>query len=359
MKKRKFSIKKTALFLIVLIILVALIFLGLYKFNTSHVSNDKKAITVEVVEGDNYFKVASKLKEKNLIRSEFFYKLFLKIHRPGQMALGEYDLNKSMSVAKIVETLGNEKNVKKTEVKLTFREGLNVFQMAKIIDKNTDISSEEFLAKISDEAYVDTLIAKYWFITDEVKNKDIYYDLEGYLYPDTYVLEKKDMTLDNLLKVILDNTDKKLSEVRSSIESSSYTTHQILTLASLVELEAGTDADRAMVAGVFYNRLNNKWTLGSDVTTYYSAKKSMTESLTKAELDACNGYNTRCKSMVGLPVGPIDNPSLSAIKATINPTATDYYYFVADSDKNVHFTKNATEHANIIAKLKREGKWIG
>ena len=85
----------------------------------------------------------------------------------------------------------------------------------------------------------------------------------------------------------------------------------------------------------------------------------MTEKLTKAELDACNGYNTRCPNMQGLPVGPICNPSMSAIKATLNPASTDYFYFVADSEKKVYFTKNANEHANTIAKLKKEGKWIG
>ena len=85
----------------------------------------------------------------------------------------------------------------------------------------------------------------------------------------------------------------------------------------------------------------------------------MTEALTGDDLNACNGYNTRCKTMQGLPVGPIANSSLTAIKAAINPEKTDYYYFVADSSKKVYFTKNATEHANIIAKLKKEGKWIG
>ena len=359
MKKRKFSIKKTALFLIVLILLMALLFLGIYKINTAKVGSSTEAIVVEIQDGDNYFKIASKLKEKELIKSEFFYKLFLKFHRPGKMVLGEYELNQNMNVAQIVKTLGDEKNVKKNNIKLTFREGLNASQMATIIEKNTDIKAEEFLNKISDESYIDSLKDKYWFITDEVKNPQIYYDLEGYLYPDTYILEKKDATLDNILKMILDNTASKLDEVKSGVENSNYSIHQILTLASLVELEASSDADRAKVAGVFYNRLNNKWTLGSDVTTYYSAKKKMTESLTQAELDTCNGYNTRCKSMQGLPVGPIDNPSLSAIKATINPESTDYYYFVADSEKKVYFTKNANEHASIIAKLKKEGKWIG
>lgn len=358
-KRRKFSIKKFALFIIVLIILGAVGFLGLYKLQTSPVSNNTEAITLTVDKGNNYFSIAENLKDKNLIKSEFFYKIFLRLHKPSELVAGTYELNQSMSVAEIVETLGNQDNVKDTSTKLTFREGLNARQMAEVIEEDAGISGEEFLAKISDESYIDSLKEQYWFITDEVKNPEIYYDLEGYLFPDTYVFEKGELTLDNILTKILDNTDAKLTPLRSVIEGSDYTVHQILTLASLVELEAVTDSDRAEVAGVFYNRLNNGWSLGSDVTTYYAAGKSMTESLTKSELNDCNGYNTRCTSMLGLPVGPIANPSLSAIEATVNPTKTDCYYFVADSEKKVYFTRNANEHEAIINQLKEEGKWIG
>lgn len=358
-KRRKFSIKKFALFVIVLIILVIVGFLGLYKFETSPVSNNTKPITVTVDKGNNYYTIASMLKEKKLIKSEFFYKIFLKFHKPTDIDMGTYELNQAMSVAEIVETLGNQDNIKDTSVKLTFREGLNARQMASIIEEKTGIKAEDFLAKISDENYIKSLKNKYWFISDEILNFQIYYGLEGYLFPDTYILEKDEITLDNILTKILDNTNNKLTPLKSEIENSGYSVHDILTLASLIELEAVTDSDRAKVAGVFYNRLNNKWSLGSDVTTYYAAKKAMTEKLTKSELNDCNGYNTRCTSMRGLPVGPIANASLSAIKAAVNPTDTDCYYFVADSEKKVYFTKNANEHQDIINKLKKEGKWIG
>ena len=160
-----------------------------------------------------------------------------------------------------------------------------------------------------------------------------------------------------MLENILDNTESKLEPFKSQLQNGTYTTHQILTLASIVELEAVSDADRAMVAGVLYNRLNDGWSLGCDATTYYAAKKSMTEKLTQSDLTACNGYNTRCTSMIGLPVGPIDNPSISSIKAALNPTKNNYYYFVADTNKKVYFTKNAKEHDQIISKLKDEGVW--
>lgn len=358
-KKRKFSIRKFLLFLIVLVAIAIVAMIGLYKFETLAVSSTSKKIEFTVEEGNSYYTLADDLKENNLIKSAFFYKVYLKLHSPSGLTVGTYELNQNMSVGEIVNFLSNENNATDNSVKLTFREGLNAWQMASIISRKTDITSDEFLAKISDETYVDSLKTKYWFITDDVKNPEIYYDLEGYMFPDTYILKKDEVTLDNLLTKIFDNTASKLEPLKSQIESSNYSIHEILTLASLVELEAVTYEDRAKVAGVFYNRLNDSWSLGSDVTTYYSAKKLMTESLTKTDLTTCNGYNTRCTSMKGLPVGPIDNPGIDSIKATLNPEIADYYYFVADSEKKVYFTRNSTEHTQIINKLKKEGKWIG
>ena len=342
-----------------LIILIVVAFLGLYRLNTTAVSDKTDSVSIEVKEGSNYFTIASLLKKNNLIKSEFFYKIFLKIHRPTGLITGTYELNQSMSVSEIVETLSNKNNLKNASIKLTFKEGIRITNMADIIEEKAGIPVEDFIKTVNDDEYIDTLINKYWFITSDVKNDDLYYKLEGYLFPDTYILDKDELDSKTIIQKILDNTDDKLSPLKQSIEGSDYSIHQLLTLASIIELEAVTDDDRANVAGVFYNRLNNSWSLGSDVTTYYAAKKSMTESLTKSELNDCNGYNTRCTSMKGLPIGPIDNPSLSSINAAINPSSNNYYYFVADSEKKVYFTKNATEHANIIAKLKKEGKWIG
>lgn len=355
-KVRKFKIGKFLLFLVLFIIILILALLGVYKYETSPVSSDTEAKTISVDEGDNYYTIAHKLKENNLIRSEMFYKVYLKISKPSKLINGNYDLNEAMSVAEIVKVLSDENNHKDNTLKITFREGLTVKQIANIVEEKTDIKAEDFISKIADTNYLKELQNDYWFLTDDIYNSQIYYPLEGYLFPDTYHFESN-LDVDVIVRKMLDNTASKLESYKSEIESSSYSVHEIMTLASIIELEASTESDRAMVSGVFYNRLNNKWTLGSDVTTYYASKKALTDKLTKSDLTACNGYNTRCSTMVGLPVGPIDNPSITSIKAAIEPTSNDYYYFVADTDKKVYFTKNSTEHAKIIAKLKDEGKW--
>lgn len=353
---RKFKVGKFLLFLLLLIIILVLIAIGIYKYETSAVSSNTDPKTITIEEGDNYYSIASKLKEQNLIRSETFYCLYIKLVKPDTLISGDYDLNEAMSVQEIVKVLSDEDSRNST-VKITFREGLNIKQMAEIVEEKTDITAEEFISGLADTSYLSTLEEDYWFITDDIYNSEIYYPLEGYLFPDTYHFEKSELNLDDIVRKILDNTESKLEDYKEQLQNGTYTVHQILTLASIVELEAVTDSDRAMVAGVFYNRLNSGWSLGSDVTTYYASGKEMTETLTQSDLTDCNGYNTRCTSMTGLPVGPIDNPSLSSIEAALNPTSSNYYYFVADTDKNIYFSENSTEHAQIIAQLQDEGKW--
>lgn len=130
---------------------------------------------------------------------------------------------------------------------------------------------------------------------------------------------------------MLDEMDNKLTPYKDKIENSNYTVHELLTLASIVEQEGPSGTDRYGIAGVFTNRLNDGWSLGSCVTTYYAAKVNLGEALYQKDIDDCtNKYNTRCMTYIGLPVGPICNPSIDSIVSSLNPTKHNYYYFEAD-----------------------------
>ena len=144
-----------------------------------------------------------------------------------------------------------------------------------------------------------------------------------------------------IIEKMIATMDSKVSVYKDEISKSNYTIHQLITLASIVELEGSRSNDRKGVAGVFYNRLNAGMSLGSDVTTYYAAKVEMNErDLYKAEIDSVNAYNTRSASMAGkLPVGPICNPGIESIEAALKPKKSDYYYFVADKNGKVYFDK--------------------
>ena len=329
----------------------------IYNYNIGPVSKDKTLKEIVVKEGETFNSIAPLLKENNLIKSEFFYKLYIKIHKPKTFEAGTYQLNENMGVKKIVETISEGSNYADSIIKITFVEGKNMRNVAKTIAENTDNTEDDVFSLLKNEEYINGLIEKYWFLTDEIKNSDIYYPLEGYLFPDTYEFINKNVKVEEIFETMLDNTSSKLESLKEKIESSSLSIHKLLTLASIVELEGAGSNDRASVAGVFYNRLDSGMVLGSDITGYYGAKMDDWTDGLGDHIDDCNGYNTRGNCVSGLPVGPVCNPGIDSINATLNPEEHNYYYFVADCSGVTHLSKTYNEHVRTVDKLVAEGNW--
>ena len=346
-------------FLVAFFTILIIVCCSIYKINIGPVSKNAKLKEMTVEAGETYLTITEKLKENNLIRSEFFYKLYVKLMKPENLEKGVYYLSENMGVEKILETLEKGSTVNEDVVDITFVEGKNMRYIAKTISENTNNTETDVYNLLSNTMYLDSLINKYWFLTNDIKDSRIYYSLEGYLFPDTYQFQNKDVSVEDIFETMLDELEKKLEPYKTDIQNSKYSLHQILTLASIIELEGVNENDRFDVSGVFYNRLNAGWSLGSDVTTYYASKIDMNErDLYQSEIDACNDYNTRPSCMAGkLPVGPICNPSIASIEAALKPKVHDYYFFVADKNKKTYFTKTNAEHLNMIATLKSQGLW--
>ena len=340
-----------------MVILFCIVLL-LYSNGIKSVSNSKKEIEFKVLKGNNYYSIASKLKEKGLIKSEVWYKVYLKLNKTKLIKQGIHKLRKNMNVSELVEEL-SKNGFDPNALNLTFKEGYNFLDIINTITTNTNNTEEDIINLLNNQEYIDKIIDEYWFITDEIKNDKLYYKLEGYLYPDTYQIKDKDVSVETIFNEMLKQMDKKLSKYKDKIEESEYSVHELLTLASIIELEGVNESDRGNISGVFYNRLKSNMSLGSDVTSYYGSKVRLSErDLTKQELNDDNGYNTRVSNMAGkLPIGPICSPSIDSINASINPTLNEYYFFVSDKDNNTYFTKNNEEHVAKIKELKDEGKW--
>ena len=357
------KIKKKAKRLILMILLVLLLFnafvVGMLIYNTSPVSDNDKEKIVVIKEGSSHDDIGKLLKENNLIRSKKMFDYYVKIYKLDNIYAATYKLKESMSLKEIIKAL-KDGGYNTSELTITFNEGINMRKVAKIISENTNNTEEDVFNLLKDQSYLDELIEKYWFITDEIKNKDIYYSLEGYLFPETYNFASKDVTVKEIFDTMLKQTDKVLSKYKSQIASSSYSAHELLTLASIIESEGINQSDRNKIAGVFYNRLKAGMPLGSDITTYYAFKIELSErDLTMSEINTYNPYNTRGPKMNGkLPVGPVSNVSKSSINAVLNPEKNDYYYFVADKNGKTHFSKTDEEHDKIIRKLQNEGLWL-
>lgn len=359
MKKKVFNIKKFIIFLFVLFVIICGILVSSYFYLISSHSKSDESVNIIIDSGDTYNSIASTLKDKGLIKSVLAYKIYIKLNTPEELTYGKYTLKKSYSVSEIINTFeaGGE-NANET-ISVTFVEGKNMRYIISKITENFSYSEKDILSLLSDNDYLDKLISKYWFLTDEIKNKDIYYSLEGYLYPDTYEFYTN-ASIEDIFTSMLNNMDNKLSKYKSEIESSKYSVHEMLTLASIVELEAGNSNDRKGVSGVFYNRLKDNWSLGSDVTTYYAEKiDNWSQDLKVSQLNKCNAYNTRSTCMNGkLPVSPICNPGINSIEASIEPTSHNYYYFVADKNGKTYFNTTDSGHVKTVNKLKSDGLWI-
>lgn len=350
--------KKIKIIAIVVLIIVLAILLG-YKLMFTKVSSSDEEIEVAIPLGTGTNGIANILKENNIIRSKLGFKIYTKLNKVSNFQAGTYYLKQNMSLKEISEMLKSGIMYDQNEIKITYLEGKNMRWLAKKISEVTNNTEDEVFEVLSREDYIDSLIEKYWFITDDIKDKDIYYPLEGYLFPDTYALKNKDVKVEEIFEKMLDKMGKVLEECKDEIEKSKYSVHQLLTIASIVETESVNKEDRKGVAGVIYNRLNRNMAIQSDVTTYYAFKIDMGErDLYQREIDTYNKYNTRGPSMEGkLPVGPISSVSKLSIEAAIEPKDTDYLFFVADKNGKVYFSKTNTEHNQIISELKSKGLW--
>ena len=353
--------KKYKIIIFILLILLVIIFsVGFfYNYQLSPVSRDSEKVIVEIKEGSIY-SIGDTLYENDLIRSTFIFKLYVKLNNVKSLKASTYELNKNMKLKEIIEVLEEGNSYNPDQITITFKEGLNIRKIANVVAKNTNNTYEDFMNLMNNQEYIDTLINKYWFLTDKIKNTKIYYPLEGYLFPNTYAFSNKDVSCQEIIEKMLSEMDKQLSKNKDLIDNSQYSIHELMTLASIVELEGASSDDRASVAGVFYNRIKDGWTLGSDVTTYYFLRiDDFKQSLNgNKDLYTCdNAYNTRCTSFVGLPVGPISNPGNESILATLDYKKHNFYYFVADCQGKTYLNKDATGHYNTIQKLKNDGNW--
>ncbi len=246
---------------------------------------------------------------------------------------------------------------KSEEVQVTIIEGLTLAEVADKLSEKDMFSSEEFLNSAKKYNY-----SAYPLLADKPSGST----LEGYLFPDTYRFAKT-ATPDEVITKMLDNFTKRLSSIGVTNKQDFFTIpgyedlkivggdseqgislYDVLSLASIVEKESGDSSnlslseERALIAGVFYNRLMIGQGLESDATVnYITGKNDPGVSLNDTEINSA--YNTY--KYAGLPPGPIGNPSLGSIQAVLRPTKSDYFYFLHKQPSGeVQFSKTFAEH---------------
>ncbi|HTK04180.1 MAG TPA: endolytic transglycosylase MltG [Candidatus Eisenbacteria bacterium] len=318
----------------------------------------KDAGSFVVAQGEGTAVIVSRLKAMGVIRSEMLFKLALvNSGLEKKLQPGTYDFRGAADFAEIIRRLAAG-GIPANEFVLLIKEGWNLADIKKALadagyaeaDKLyfvTGIPATDHRELSSDKAPQPQDYAKdFPFLA----GKPSYVSLEGFLFPDTYRIYK-DATPMSLVKVLLANFDRKLTpEMRKRIADRGSNVYDIVTLASVVEREVKSDADRRKVADIFWRRLDAGMPLQADSTVNYATGKSL-PAVSLEDTQAVSRYNTY--RYPGLPLGPISNPGLSSLEATISPEPNEYWYFLTGADGAVHYGKTLDEHNRNKAKYLR------
>ena len=367
--------KKLAGKIIAIVVLVLFIaggttgFLG-YKYIKSEIQpyslTDKSTKAIEIPAGVASKEIGQILEKNHIIKNATAFQYYTKLKSLTGFKSGYYNLSPSMTLTTIAKTLqegGTEKPVEPVLGKITIPEGFTIDQMADKISDNvltksdkdkTPFTKEEFLKVVTDSTFIEQMKTTYPELFESLPASDsgVKYQLEGYLFPATYEYTKKS-TMTSVVDQMIATMNQNLQPYYEKIKTgpNPKTVNEILSIAALTEKEANNDADRRNVAQVFYNRMNVGMTLGSNISILYAEGK-LGQKTTLAEDAAVNTsldspFNLYLHS--GYGPGPVTNPSLSAIKAAVEPTDNNDLYFVADvTTGKVYFSETQAEHdANV------------
>ena len=327
---------------------VVLNLLGITVFSSGALVEEvaEDEILLKIEKNSTFKQIAELLKKKGLIKNTFIFTAYAwLLGESTKIQAGEYVFKKDTSPQIILDKLV------KGEVHLyplTFPEGYNMYEIAEVLEKKHSVDQEEFLSLCQNPDFI------YELLQEKVDS------LEGYLFPETYKVPHPIDTR-SLIRQMVQNFFKAYNEVsnkgqiKASLKEVILNPHEAVILASVVEKETGLPQERALIAGVFYNRLNKKMRLESDPTILYGMMREkgglVTLNIRKKNILKKTPYNTyRIKR---LPYGPIANPGKEALKAVFNPKPSSYLYFVSRNNGSHVFSKTYEEHKKAVDKFQR------
>ncbi len=314
--------------IIIFIILLTSIYL-LYSYSsfTNSILTSKEQI-LEIKKWDSYYSLASKLD----LNSNYL-KVYLKLNPPARdLQAGNYKLKKWLNLIQVIESL---KNPITNDLKVTILEWWNIYDIDNELSKNNFIQTWD-LINLNKEKLSD-FKKEFVFLSNTET-------LEWFLYPDTYSINPNNFSLEDFIKTMLSNFDKKVIK-DLAINPNDTNLQNNIILASIVEKEEKSIKEKATVAWVLKKRLNENWFIWADATVCYPYELTFDECTPKFiwnHIQDKNDYNTRTK--LGLPKTPICNPSADSIEAVYNAKNTPYYYYLHDENWQIHYAKTNEEH---------------
>jgi len=285
---------------------------------------------IRVEQGDSLTTVVRKLRDQKIISNGLFFSLWARLNGADKkIHQGLYRFEANVTAREVLDRLVSGKGIFQT---VTIPEGLTVKEIAALLEKMQIANKEKFLAAAADPNLLAGL---------GLQDKGI----EGYLFPSTYNFVPETPERDIILTMAEQFRKVSLPLLDQRNGATELTTHEILTIASIIEKETGVEAERPLVSAVFYNRLKHQMPLQSDPTVIYGLK-DFNGNLTRKDLNDPNSYNTY--RITALPPGPICNPSLSSIRAALHPAEVPYFYFVSKNDGTHLFSETIEAHNHAV-----------
>lgn len=315
------------------VILSAIVIFGGYFYVDYMPKNKEGTVVVTIPKGASTNKIAGELKKNNLIHSELFFKLMSRVTgTDGKYNYGKFEVPKSGGYRALFKSLTSVGSVAET-VRVTIPEGYEIYKVADLLEEKGLIDKDKFYYLIDNGNF------DYDFVKD-IPQREM--RLEGYLFPDTYEFAPNDEF--GIINEMLGRFEEFYLKYKKDIENSQLSMDEIITLASIIEREAGS-ADKRLVSSVFHNRINsNEYPYLQSCATVQYVLRERKPVLTVEDTKIDSPYNTYINP--GLPIGPIASPGEESIYAALNPESTNYYFFVLGSDGQHHFTTTYNEHLN-------------
>ncbi|MEN6320396.1 MAG: endolytic transglycosylase MltG [Syntrophaceae bacterium] len=310
----------------------------LYNYSVNPVNDRNETITVDIPRGTSFLVSVDILEKAGLIRQKYlFYLLVISKKSQGHIRAGEYEISTSMSPLEIIDKLVKGDIV---AYPFTIPEDLTVHEIAARLVSLKLVDEKSFLALTTDAKFLETL---------GVKGTSA----EGYLYPETYTLDKS-MSTKDIIRVMVKQFWKIFTpEMQQRADELGMTIPQIITLASLIGKESGNKDEKPLISAVFHNRLKKGMKLQCDPTAVYDLK-SFTGTIKRKHLVRNTPHNTYVIN--GLPPGPIANPAIDSLHAALYPAPVDYLYFVSNNNGSHHFSSNLSAHNKAVLKYQIERK---
>ena len=354
-RKKETSIIKKIMKYFMIALLVIVLVGGFFTWNyikgeTQPVDTAQtELISFEIEQGASVKEVSKALQDEGIIRNSKLFNFYLKFKNVSGFKSGLYHVSKSMTLDEIIAELsGQGKDKDQNATKVLIREGEQLTEIAKEVEKSTKYSAEDFMAKVQDEDFLRYLVQKFpKLLTQSYNGYQVKYVLEGYLFPATYDMNDS-KTLQMLITEMVAKTDEVMSKYYDKILASDYTLQEIMAMASLIEKEGSKLEDRKKISSVFHNRIKENMKLQTDVSVQYALGEHK-EALSLEDLEVDSPYNLYQNYGVG--PGPYNSPSEDAIVAAMEPEKTDYLYFLADiHTKEIYYAKTYEEHLELKAK---------